>query len=88
MSFVAQNLSKNTGRYVENTNKKVVFFFSSSKNKYYFIILIIILSIFLGGLFWVKISSNGSPKIYDSRLGYDHAMPFYRYGTQIYPHKT
>ena len=37
------NLSKNTGRYVENTNKKVVFFFSSSKiNKYYFIVLTII----------------------------------------------
>ena len=39
-----QNLSKNRGRYVKNTNKKVVFFFSSSKiNKYYFIILTIIL---------------------------------------------
>ena len=39
-----RNLSKNTRRYVENTNKKVVFFFSSSKiNKYYFIILTIIL---------------------------------------------
>ena len=39
-----RNLSKNTGRYVKNTNKKVVFFFSSSKiNKYYFIILTIIL---------------------------------------------
>ena len=39
-----QNLSKNKGRYVKNTNKKVVFFFSSSKiNKYYFIILTIIL---------------------------------------------
>ena len=37
------NLSKNTGRYVKNTNKNVVFFFSSSKiNKYYFIILTII----------------------------------------------
>ena len=33
------NLSKNIGRYVENTNKKVVFFHSSSKiNNYYFII--------------------------------------------------
>ena len=52
-------LSKNMGRYVENTNKKVVFFFSSSKiNKYYFIILTIILLIFLGGPFWVEISSN------------------------------
>ena len=41
-----QNLSKNMGRYVKNTNKKVVFFFSSSKiNKYYFIILTIILLI-------------------------------------------
>ena len=39
-----RNLSKNTGRYVKNTNKKVFFFFSSSKiNKYYFIILTIIL---------------------------------------------
>ena len=39
-----RNLSKNTGIYVKNTNKKVVFFFSSSKiNKYYFIILTIIL---------------------------------------------
>ena len=35
------NLSKNTGIYVENTDKKVVFFFSSLKiNKYYFIILL------------------------------------------------
>ena len=43
------------GRYVENTNKKVVFFFSSSKiNKYDFIILLF----FLGGPFWVEISSN------------------------------
>ena len=48
MSSPDQNLSKNTRRYVENTNKKVVFFFSSSKiNKYYFIILTIILWIFL-----------------------------------------
>ena len=32
------NLTKNTGRYVKNTNKKVVFCFYSSKiNKYYFI---------------------------------------------------
>ena len=47
------------GRYDENTNKKVVFFFSSSKiNKYYFIILTIISLIFLGGPFWVEISSN------------------------------
>ena len=53
-----QNLSKNTGRYVENTNKKVVFFFSSFKiNKYYFIILTVILLIFLGGPFWVEIFS-------------------------------
>ena len=36
-SSPSRNLSKNTGRYVENTNKKIVFFFSSSKiNKYYF----------------------------------------------------
>ena len=43
-----RNLSKNTGIYVKNTNKKVVFFFSSSKiNKYYFIILTIVLLIFL-----------------------------------------
>ena len=47
-SSLDQNLSKNTKRYVKNTNKKVVFFFSSSKiNKYYFIILTIILLIFL-----------------------------------------
>ena len=39
-----QNLSKNTGRYVENTNTKSSFFLSSSKiNQYYFIILTIIL---------------------------------------------
>ena len=39
-----RNLSKNIGRYVKNTNKKVVFFFSSSKiKKCYFIILTIIL---------------------------------------------
>ena len=42
-----RNLSKNTGRYVENTNKKVVFFSSYKINKYYFIILTIILLIFL-----------------------------------------
>ena len=37
------NLSKNIGRYVENTNKKNSFFHSSSKiNSYYFIILTII----------------------------------------------
>ena len=37
-----RNLSKNMGRYVKNTNKKIVFFFSSSKiNKYYFIILLL-----------------------------------------------
>ena len=54
-----RNLSKNTRRYVENTNKKIVFFFSSSKiNKYYFIILTIILLFSLGGPFWVEISSN------------------------------
>ena len=47
-SSPAWNLSKNTERYVKNTNKKVVFFFSSSKiNKYYFIMLTIILLIFL-----------------------------------------
>ena len=45
-SYPDQNLSKKTGRYVENTNKKISFFFSSSKiNKYYFIILTIILLI-------------------------------------------
>ena len=39
-----RNLSKNTGRYVENTNTKSSFFLSSSKiNQYYFIILTIIL---------------------------------------------
>ena len=54
-----RNLSKNAGRYVENTKKKVVFFFSSSKiNKYSFIILTIILLFSLGGPFGVKISSN------------------------------
>ena len=38
------NLSKNTRRYVENTNTKNSFFLSSSKiNQYYFIILTIIL---------------------------------------------
>ena len=40
-SYPNRNLSKNMGRYVENTNKKVVFFFSSSRiNKYYFIIFL------------------------------------------------
>ena len=39
-----QNLSKNIGRYVKNTNTKSSFFHSSSKiNNYYFIILAIIL---------------------------------------------
>ena len=39
-----RNLSKNTGRYVENTNtKSILFLFSSKINKYYFIILTIIL---------------------------------------------
>ena len=39
-----RNLSKNTGRYVENTNTKSSFFLFSSKiNKYYFILLTIIL---------------------------------------------
>ena len=42
-----QNLSKTTGRYVENMNTKSSFFlFSSKMNKYYFIILTIILLIF------------------------------------------
>ena len=64
-----RNFSKNIGRYVKNTNKKVVFFFSSSKiNKYYFIILTIMLLIFLGGPFWVEISSNehdiSAPKLH------------------------
>ena len=34
-----RNLSKNTGRYVENTNKKVVFFFFPSKINKYFLFL-------------------------------------------------
>ena len=35
------NLSKNIGKYVENTNKKSSFYLSSSKiNKYYFIIFL------------------------------------------------
>ena len=47
-----KNLSKNTMRYVENTNKKSSFFLSSSKiNQYYFIILTIILLFSLGGPF-------------------------------------
>ena len=47
-----QNLSKNTGRYVENMNTKSNFFLSSSKiNQYYFIILTIILLFPLGGPF-------------------------------------
>ena len=41
MSSPAQNLSKNTGRQVENTNTKGSFFHCSSKiNKYYFIIFL------------------------------------------------
>ena len=47
-----RNLSKNTRRYVENTNTKSSFFLSSSKiNQYYFIILTIILLFSLGGPF-------------------------------------
>ena len=47
-----QNLSKNIGRHVENTNTKNSFFLFSSKiNKYYFIILTIILLFSLGGPF-------------------------------------
>ena len=47
-----RNLSKNTMRYVENTNTKSSFFLSSSKiNQYYFIILTIILLFSLGGPF-------------------------------------
>ena len=47
-----QNLIKNTGRYVENTNSKSSFLLSSSKiNQYYFIILTIILLFSLGGPF-------------------------------------
>ena len=43
---------KNTGRYVENTNRKSSFFHSSSKiNNYYFISLTIILLFSLGGPF-------------------------------------
>ena len=49
------NLSKNTGRYVENMNKKSSFVLSSSKtNKYYFIILTIILLFSLGGPFYTS----------------------------------
>ena len=52
MSSLDRNLSKNTMRYVENTNKKSSFFLSSSKiNQYYFIILTIILLFSLGGPF-------------------------------------
>ena len=52
MSSPAQNLGKNTGRYVKNTNKKSSFFHSSSKiNNYCFIILTIILLFSLGGPF-------------------------------------
>ena len=52
MSSPDRNLSKNTGRYVENTNTKNSFFLSSSKiNQYYFIILTIILLFSLGGPF-------------------------------------
>ena len=41
MSSPDRNLSKNTGRYVENTNTKSSFFLSSSKiNQYYFIIFL------------------------------------------------
>ena len=51
-SSIDRNLSKNTGRYVENTNTKSSFFLSSSKiNQYYFIILTIILLFSLGGPF-------------------------------------
>ena len=59
-----QILSKNTRRYVKNTNKKVVFFFSSSKiNKYYFIILLFS----LGCPFWVEISSNSCASLHHLR---------------------
>ena len=52
MSSPNRNLSKNTMRYVKNTNKKSSFFLSSSKiNQYYFIILTIILLFSLGGPF-------------------------------------
>ena len=51
-SSLDRNLSKETGRYVENTNTKSSFFLSSSKiNQYYFIILTIILLFSLGGPF-------------------------------------
>ena len=51
-SSPGRNLSKNTGRYVKNTNTKGSFFLSSSKiNQYYFIILTIILLFSLGGPF-------------------------------------
>ena len=50
---------KTQGDMSKIQTKKVVFLFSSSKiNKYYFIIFTIILLIFLGGPFWVEISSN------------------------------
>ena len=56
MSSPGWNLSKNTGRYVENTNTKSSFFISFSKINqyyfnYYFIILTIILLFSLGGPF-------------------------------------
>ena len=54
-SLIPIEICKTTGRYVENTNKKVDFFFSSSKiNKYYFIILTIILLFSLGGPFYTS----------------------------------
>ena len=47
MSSLDRNLTKITGRYVKNTNKKSSFFlFFLQINKYYFIILTIILLIF------------------------------------------
>ena len=59
-SYPDRNQSKNTGRYVKNTNKKVVFFFSSSKiNNYYF--LIFLFYYFPQEVhFRPQISSNGS----------------------------
>ena len=51
-SAPTRNLSKNTWRYVANTNKKLVFLFLSPKLiKCYFIILTIILLFSLGDPF-------------------------------------
>ena len=51
MSGPTQNLSKNTWRYVENTNKENDFSFLLQNLKIFFIILTIILLFSLGGSF-------------------------------------